>query len=354
LEQKKRVELRNARPGMVLAAPVLSDAGRIIVNEGVPLTEAMLRNLETWEIMSLIVWGSEELPKQFSAEHFEDEYGGTVQMIDNAFASMRFGGELPLAEMQGPVIGAVTNMAETVGAIQHLHSMRRLSEYTIHHSVGVSVICGVLGKWLGYQGDELRDIILAGLLHDIGKAQLPPSLISKPDKLTPAEMEEMKQHSALAVEVLKKTESVSKDITAAILQHHERMDGTGYPQGLRGDAIHPYARILAVADLYDAVTSDRPHQQINSPFTAARMIANAMYDKLDTATSVTFLDHLRDQFIGSQVRLNDGRVAEVIMIGGDYSFYPVIKTSDGEFVDMSRTPNLKVVQLINTKQAAEV
>ena len=345
MDHKKRIELRNAKPGMVLAAPVLSDAGRVIVNEGVPLTEAMLLNMKTWNVSSLSVWGDQELPKQFSAEHFENEYVGTVQLIDNAFASMRFAGELPLAEMKEVVIGSVINMAEMVGAIHHLHSMNRLGEYTLHHSVDVSVICGVLGKWLGYQGDALRDIILAGLLHDIGKTQVPLALLSKPEKLTPAEMIKMKQHSELAIALLQKTGAVSKDIIAAIAQHHERMDGSGYPNGLRGDAIHPYARILAVADFYDAVTSERPYQHKESPFTAARMIAGDMYDKLDTATSATFLEHLRDQFIGSQVQLSDGRLAEVIMIGGDYTFQPVVKTEDGKFVDISRAPSLKISQL---------
>lgn len=345
LEHKKRIDLRNAKPGMVLAAPVLSDAGRVIVNEGVTLSEAMLRNMATWKVLSLSVWGDEELPPQFSAEHFENEYAGTVQIIDNAFASMRFAGELPLAEMKEVVVGSVTSMAEMVGAIQLLHSMDRLEEYTLHHSVNVSVICGVLGKWLGYQGEALRDIILAGLLHDIGKTQIPQNLLSKPEKLAPAEILLMKQHSDLAIKLLQKTGAVSKDIVEAIAQHHERMDGTGYPNGLRGDAIHPYARILAVADLYDAITSERPYQHKESPFTAARMIASDMYDKLDTATSATFLEHLRDQFIGSQVQLTDGRLAEVIMIGGDYTFQTVVKTQDGNFIDIGRTPGLKISQL---------
>jgi putative nucleotidyltransferase with HDIG domain len=345
LDHKKRIELRNAKPGMVLAAPVLSDVGRVIVNEGVTLTDAMLRNMDTWKVLSLSVWSDKELPKQFSAEYFVNEYAETVQIIDNAFASTRFAGELPLAEMKEVVIESVVNMVEMVGAVQLLHSIDRLEEYLLHHSVNVSVICGVLGKWLGYQGDALRDIILAGLLHDIGKTQIPQPMLNKPEKLSPDEQLIMNQHSDLAVMLLQKTGAISNDIIAAIAQHHERMDGSGYPNGLRGDAIHPYARILAVADLYDAVTSERPYQHKESPFTAARMIAGDMYDKLDTATSATFLEHLRDQFIGSQVQLSDGRLAEVIMIGGDYTFQPVVKTEDGKFVDIGRAPNLKISQL---------
>lgn len=345
MAKKKRIDFRHAKPGMVLATPVLSDTGRVIINEGVLLTAALLESLETWQISTLSIWDEDELPQQFSAIHFETEYDKTLQIIDNAFATLRFCGELPLAEMQQSVVGAVLQMTEMVGAIQHLHSMRRLGEYTIHHSVGVSVICGVLGKWLGYEGTALRDIILAGLLHDIGKTQIPEALITKPEKLTAEEMAQMKQHSALAIELLRKAETATMDVVLAILQHHERMDGSGYPNGLSGDKIHPYARILAVADLYDAVTSDRPFQQKTSPFGAARLIAGDMYDKLDTATSATFLEHLRDQFVGSQVQLSDGRLAEVILIRNDYTFQPVVKTQDGKFVDIGRTPNLKIAQL---------
>ena len=344
-KKKKRIDLRRAKPGMVLASPVLSDNGRVMINENVPLTEAMLQNLATWQIPSLSIWDEEELPQQFSATHFADGYDSTLQLVDSAFAGMRFCGELPLAEMQQSVIGSVLQMTDTIGAMHHLHAMRRLGEYTIHHSIGVSVICGVLGKWMGYEGTALRDILLAGLLHDIGKTQVPETLLAKPEKLTSEEMTQMKKHSALAIELLRKTETATMDVVLAILQHHERMDGSGYPNGLRGDQIHPYARILAVADLYDAVTSERPFQQKTSPFSAARLIAGDMYDKLDTATCATFLEHLRDQFIGCKVRLSDGRLAEVIMIGGDYTFQPVVKTQDGNFIDISRNTNLRISEL---------
>ena len=345
MANKKRIDLRRAKPGMVLASPVLSENGRVIINEDVALTEAILQNLATWQIPAVSIWDEEELPRQFSATHFADEYDNTVQLVDSAFASMRFCGELPLAEMQQNVVGSVLQMTETIGAMHHLHAMRRLGEYTIHHSVGVSVICGVLGKWLGYEGTALRDLVLAGLLHDIGKTQIPEELIAKPEKLTDEEMAQMKQHSALAIELLRKTETATMDVVLAILQHHERMDGSGYPNKLRGDQIHPYARILAVADLYDAVTNDRPFQPKISPFSAARLIAGDMYDKLDTATSATFLEHLRDQFTGCQVQLSDGRMAEVILIGSDYTFHPVVKTQDGKFVDIGRNPKLKIAQL---------
>ena len=345
MTKKKRIDLRRAKPGMVLAAPVLSETGRVIINEDVALTEAMLQNLSAWQIHSLSIWEEETLPKQFSVSHFAGEYENTVQLVDGAFASMRFCGELPLAEIQQTVVGSVLQMTDTIGAMHHLQAMRRLGEYTIHHSVGVSVICGVLGKWMEYEGTALRDLVLAGLLHDIGKTQVPEELLAKPDKLTAEEMAQMQRHSALAIELLRKTETATMDVVLAILQHHERMDGSGYPNGLRGDQIHPYARILAVADLYDAVTNERPFQQRTSPFGAARLIAGDMYDKLDTATSATFLEHLRDYFTGCQVRLSDGRLAEVVMIGRDYTFQPVVKTQDGKFIDIGRTPGLTISQL---------
>ena len=178
MAKKKRIDLRHAKSGMVLAAPVLSENGRVIINEDVALTEAMLQNLATWQIPAISIWDEAELPRQFSVTHFTDEYDSTVQLVDSAFASMRFCGELPLAEMQQNVVGSVLQMTETIGAMHHLHSMRRLGEYTIHHSVGVSIICGVLGKWLGYEGTALRDLVLAGLLHDIGKTQIPEKLIA--------------------------------------------------------------------------------------------------------------------------------------------------------------------------------
>jgi HD-GYP domain-containing protein (c-di-GMP phosphodiesterase class II) len=181
----------------------------------------------------------------------------------------------------------------------------------------------------------------------VGKSQISTAIINKPDHLTPAEMHKMKEHSALGVELMKKAGVTSGAVISGVLQHHERMDGSGYPNGASGAAIHPYARIIAVADIYDAITEDRPFQKKDSPFAAARIIAQEMFGKLDMEIATTFLEHIRDHFIGTQVYLSDGRKAEVILLGSDFTFKPIIRTESGEFIDTGRRLDIQIKEVIS-------
>lgn len=343
---KKRVSVNTATPGMVLAEDLLTENGQLILSKGSHLTAALLDNLKMRNISSLSVNYAEKLPPQFRTEKCDQYYADTLQTIESAFFTMRLCGELPLREMKEVALNSVLAMTETVGALQYLHSMRRSGEYTFYHSVSVSVLCGILGKWLGYKGEDLADLVLAGLLHDVGKTQVSIDLINKPAKLTSAEMQKMKQHSRLGMELIKKSSMLSESVIAGVLQHHERMDGSGYPEGARGDSIHPYARIIAVADLYDAVTSERPYNRKQSPFIAARIIADEMFGGLDTLVATTFLEHIRDHLVGAQVNLTDGRQAEVILFGGDFTFRPVIRTQNGDFVDIGSTSSVQIKDMV--------
>ncbi len=345
MQPKKKISIRKALPGMVLAADLLSDTGRIILSQETRLTDIMLRSLSTWNVTYITVYHTDLLPVHFQVEQLDDNYNDMLHILENSFVTMRFCKEIPLAEMKEMAVGSVMTMTDTVGVLQYLMSMRRIGEYSYHHSINVSVLCGVLGKWMGYQGQELQDLVLAGLLHDVGKTQVSEELINKPAQLTDAEMAEMRGHSKLGTELIQRAGATSSPVTDAVLQHHERMDGSGYPNGLAGRYIHPYARILAIADLYDAVTSDRPYKAKVTPFAAARIIAGEMFGRLDMKTATTFLGHIRDHFIGTQVTLSDGRKGEVILFGNDFTFKPIIRTESGEFLDTRFNSSVQIQEV---------
>ena len=335
---KKKVSIFTATHGMILADDVLTETGRLIIGKGTQLTESVLNNLRTRNVSSVTIEIEhvESLPEHFRTDKCEKHYADAFLLIETAFVTMRLNKELPLAEMREMAVKAVLAITETVGALQYLQSMRRPGEYTFHHSVNVGVLCGILGKWLGYESEGLAELVLTGLLHDIGKSQVPLYLINKPNSLTAAEMDQMKEHSAMGEMLMKKAGSPSLSLVKGVLQHHERMDGSGYPHGTQGKEIHPYARIVAVADTFDAVTSDRPYHAKESPFTAARVIAQEMFGKLDMEIASTFLERIRDYFIGAQVYLNDGRSAEVIMLGTDFTFKPVIRTHACQVISLDK------------------
>lgn len=353
---KRQCLLRNVVPGSELGSALLSEAGRVVLEEGTIVTENVLKILENWgisriEIREEVPETAEELLSDKEAASagiqtgFYHEYTKTVNAIKHCFESMRFFHEVPISEMRELVDKSIDPIVDTVGVINQLYLIRRWSEYTFHHSVNVAVMAGVLGKWLGYSGIALKDLILAGLLHDIGKSQIPLEILNKPSKLTTEEMNVMKSHCRYGFNMVKDIRCISLGVAYGILQHHERLDGGGYPGNLSSEEIHQYPRIIAVADIYDAMTSERVYHAKDTPFTVVEMINKEAFGKLDPEICTVFLNNVRDYFLGNIVKLSDGSKAEVVFLGQYQNARPVVRTQNGEFIDLERRKDISIVDL---------
>lgn len=160
------------------------------------------------------------------------------------------------AELLSESVGLFGKQSTTISIFDNLHNMRQIDDSTYAHCLNVSIISRMFGMWLKYSDEDLDVLTLAGLLHDIGKCKIPNAIISKKGKLTDAEYEVIKAHAQLGYDILK-DQPLDERIKNAALMHHERYDGTGYPNHLVGKEIDDMAAIVAIADVYDAMTSDR-------------------------------------------------------------------------------------------------
>lgn len=351
----KRCELNKVIPNMKLAKDLLSYEGRPILREGVVLTNSLIRYLGSWGIKSLDVVVQEtelmELDDSdvvFNESKFLQQYLSTIQTIKEVFDTVRYFKEVPLYKMKELADQSINLFIDTFGIINHLHVMRSVDDYTFRHSLHVAIISGILGKWMGYNGIELRELVLSGLLHDIGKAQVPLHILNKPGKLTADEMQFMRLHPTLGYELI--AGSVPDHVAAGVYQHHERINGTGYPAALKGDLVSKTARIIAIADMYDAMTSDRIYRRAHTPFAAVEVLAQGMYAELDLTVCNTFLRNVRDYFVGNMVRLSDGRNAKVIALGTYAATRPMVYASDGEFIDLEQRKELSILELLQAEK----
>lgn len=347
----KVYNIHDAQAGMMLGTAVLSDNGKVMLSEGTRLTDALIEKLKWWGINDIkVITEPATLDKGISPiqQLFYDGYEQTVEKVKTSFQNIRYFKEVPIAEMNELAKGKIAELIDTVGVINHLHMVRRTDDYTFHHSINVAVICGVLGRWLGFTGDKLQGVILAGLLHDVGKTQIPLEILNKPDKLTDSEMKIMQQHTVHGFNLLKKLPDISPEVVMATMQHHEKIDGTGYPLGLKDSDIHEFSRVVAIADIYDAMTSDRVYHKKVTPFEVVEIITDEMYKKLDPKVCTVFLNNVREYFIGNRVGLNDGRQAEVIFLGQFMSTRPTVKTEDEEFIDLEKRKDLSIIKLLET------
>lgn len=245
------------------------------------------------------------------------------------------------------VVGPLLSEVETGGDIaQKIWQIRQSDEYTFEHSVQVSLYSALIGSWLGMEPDELKDLAIAGLLHDIGKCNIPDEILNKPDALTEAEFKVMRTHPTLGYVLLANTKQFNDAVLSGVLQHHERSDGSGYPNSLKGPHIHPYARIVAIADIYSAMTSDRVYRERECPFMVAGQIQEKSFGSLDPFYSKVFVSNIVQYFVGNQVELNNGSRGEIIFIEKNHPIRPLVKTESG-FINLVKDNSLYVTDVLH-------
>jgi len=208
-------------------------------------------------------------------------------------------------------------------------------EYTFKHSVDVATIAMVIGQNYGLTKEELRELGTAGLLHDLGKSQIPNSVLNKPGKLTDDEFALMKQHSLFGYKILVEKNEFPESIKRGVLQHHEKINQKGYPQGVGEQQIHKYAKIIAVADVYDALVTERPYKAAFSKRDAVEMIM-AMTQELDFQAIQCFLNSVILYPVDSYVNLSNGELAKVVENNMGYPARPkVVSIKTGKLYDLS-------------------
>ncbi len=231
-------------------------------------------------------------------------------------------------------------------------SLSSYDSYTYVHSVNVDVLSVVIGIEMGLTNDELEKLSQSALMHDIGKLEISPEILNKPAKLTREEYEEMKNHSEYGLNRLRnKGDSNSEEIAAvvknAVYSHHENWDGTGYPRGIKGEEIHKFARIIHVADVYDALTAKRAYKDSMNPADAIEYIMANVGTMFDFDVVNTFLKYVAPYPIGCTVLLSTGQQGSVIKNDDKQLFRPQVKLANGSVVDLIKKLDVTILGILN-------
>ena len=230
----------------------------------------------------------------------------------------------------------VNDVLKKDGVGLNLDELKVSDEYTFKHSVDVAAGSIILAKYLGLGADNIRDIGTAGVLHDIGKIMIPNEILNKNGKLTDKEFAVIKNHPVYGYQMLSKNQSIVEPIRRAVLYHHEKFCGGGYPSGLKGNEIPLYARVLSVIDVFDALVTERPYHKAYSVADTLE-IMYTMYSQFDAEVFQAFLKSLIVYPIGSVITLSNGVQAQVIKTNKGYPLRPVVKDiKTGEELDLSR------------------
>ena len=230
--------------------------------------------------------------------------------------------------------------------IRLLSQLQSQDEYTFQHTVNIGVLSIAIGKWLGLEDEQLKNLILAGTLHDIGKSKIPVDLINKPGSLTEDEYSLVKKHTVYGYELLEKSSEYDEKVKLAVLQHHERMDGTGYPHNIKGEQIHLYSKIVAVADVYHALTSRRAYKPKVTPLMALDELDKSI-DRLDAQVVLVFIEKMLSSLQSGQAVLNNGEVCDIIHIDRQNITKPLVKIKEtNEMIDLNKRDDLYIADMI--------
>ena len=361
--------ISDLKPGMFTAAPVYSATGQLILPEHSLLTVQQISRLEFYGVEWVAIIPEEDLQnsslEELSDNSQEDilsysqkirrskdfhlfriDYGKKVTLLQSSLNDLLMKNTTIDADSLLEQVGSLyQNNKTTLSIFDMLHNMRQIDDSTYAHSLNVALIARMLGIWVGLSEDDLETLTLAGLLHDIGKCMISPEIITKPAGLTPAEYEEVKKHPRYGAEVLE-NQPLDKRVIRAALMHHERCDGSGYPMGLKAAEIDDFAKIIAIADVYDAMTANRCYRKGLCPFEVIATFERDGLVKYDSRYILTFLNRIVDTYIRNSVLLNDGTCGEIVLMNQKSLSRPVVHTRTNEYIDLAKHPELHIQAII--------
>lgn len=352
--KRKLVSTRVLSSGMRIDQNIKDGTGRVLIEKGVLLDDFQIEYLKTKGIGSIYISEGEidpdeielqipqytkdlieknkkpDRPKVILSDSVRKQVGEGVQKL---FEDPNAGG---FVESTVNIAGQLMDSVLKDDAVAIDLGMLRVSDdYTFRHSVDVSAMSIIIGKACGLTQPELEEIAIAGLLHDVGKAKIPAEILNKPGRLDEQEFEYMKQHSLFGFQILKEKGLYSDSIMRGVLQHHEKLNGKGYPLNARGDSIHKYARIIAVSDVFDALVNKRVYKNPFPKGEACEMVMS-MSRELDLDVMEHFLHSVILYPVDSIVMLSTGEMAKVIENVPNYPMRPkVVGLDHGEIYDLS-------------------
>ena len=327
--------------------PIVDSKGVLLIPDGTVLSPDHIEKLEAFRIDADDIRAEAvEVAPAVSAQTEPGELvNKTEARLQNIENYVRAGGTVPIAELEEQVLPVIMEASRKRNLFQLFTDLKSMSDYRYKQSIGVVVMSAMLGKWLHLDERELALLTTAASLYDIGSVKLPSYLLNKPDRFSPGEIEIMKEHTRFGYELLQDSD-VDPRVALVALRHHEREDGSGYPNRLKGGEIDKLSKIIALADVYVAMTSERPYRPPYPFYEVIQEIyRQIMQGRFDTAIGLTFLNQLMSAQIGSEVILSDDRHGKILLVSQNYPTSPFISL-DGECIDLSKTSSLKITEIV--------
>ncbi|MDG5473859.1 HD domain-containing phosphohydrolase [Jeotgalibacillus sp. ET6] len=363
-----KVKVEDLHEGCIIAENIMGLTNYPIMKTNTSITALHIEVLQAFQIDYVAVKTKKEDGSLFGAEaldeasiseerqersslsrprtEFEREYHEAVMFYKNEFSNWQSGSKVDIVKLKQAILPVITN-SQMDTYVHRLHELCEAKEYIAHHSIAVGVLCHLIGRKMGYEDGLCTQLSLAGVLADAGMAKMPMSILQKSSGLERDEAIEIRKHSIFSYQYIMDTPFLKKEMKKAIYQHHERLDGSGYPIGEKGQNISMFSQIIALADMYHAMTSERLYKQRQSPFKTLEIITEDSFGKFDIVVVKALQDIIGNLTPGTKVQLSDGQHAEVIYTPPTDTIRPVVKRMEAEdILDLSKQRTLFIERIM--------
>lgn len=349
---------------MKVARSVYDSSGRLLLVAGITLTDNFIQRLSGMGIGSLYVEDdvfsgdvgvNEVVPQSIRME--------SVKLLKETYHNAENQRCIDTRTVQMTVDGLIDEILSNYGTMINFYEIRTYDDYTFDHSVDVCILSVLTGITLGYNRLKLRELGTGALLHDIGKVKVSKGVLNKPGTLTPDEWQKIRRHPEDGFNILRRHHDIPLLSAHIALQHHERLDGSGYPRRLSGEEIHEYAQLVMIADVFDALTSDRPYRKAYTVVQALdhiKSLAGKLFEKKFVAA---FFSNISPFPAGTVVQLSTGEIGQVVKINPQKPARPVVEVLFDRkksrlprpfMVDLSGEPSLSIVKVLSEEEICKL
>ncbi|GBG06937.1 HD family phosphohydrolase [Paenibacillus agaridevorans] len=337
------VAVAQLKMGDKIGEDVLTPLGGILFHKGRIITTKEMDILQAFLVNTVMVDYGDAIPPEAQPAQaaqpvqqpvtpFQQEYEKMIEVLRGLFNNYVTGQGMPVMDLRVQLEKLLGRISE-YKVLTFAPRVFQERDYLLHNNVTSAMTSYLIAQWGGLPQKDWMQVALAGLLKDIGNVRIDKSILSKPTPLTAVEQEEMKRHTVLGYQLLKNVAALNEGVKLTALQHHEKVDGTGYPLGIDASQIHPYAKIVSIADIFHAMTLNRGYKKAVSPYLVLEQILSDAFGKLDPGYVRTFVEKVTQFHNGTIVRLSDERIGEIVFSDRTHPTRPWVSI-DGKIVNL--------------------
>ncbi|MEK4082286.1 HD-GYP domain-containing protein [Psychrobacillus sp. FSL K6-1415] len=363
------INLEELKLGAIIAEDILVNTNSPIIHKESKVTRELIQVLRAFNITKVpiilenVFNRSEEEIKKLNENKteslqteeksivttsFDQLYKDAVDSFYKEFISWEAGMKVDVAKLRNIIMPLVEKAMEEKQVFSLLNMYSKMDKYIAHHSIAVGIISGAIAKKLNYPSGQITQMATAGLMADIGMAKVDPKIRDKKSTLTETDFSEIKKHTIYSFQMIKDSPLLKPEMKLAIFQHHERLDGSGYPKSDKLNDVSVYSQIIAVADVYHAMTSERIYRAKSSSFRVLEMIREEEFGKYNIEVVNKLIELVGSLPISTRVLLSTGEKGEVVFLHRDTPMRPMIRlTESGQIIDLAAKRSVYIESVIS-------